>query len=166
MSELKISITDQVRQYDALRAQSKKISAEMTRLADIIKKYAEAEGVKDDKGSYYCEDDHFIFGNQAKKSVKFKDEIAIPFLKDKGLDEAVKTIEVIDDSAVEKYVKKGSITFEEFESMTETKTVYAVIVKPKEEITEEVYQSEISLPKTDGIKNLKAPALKIGKKHG
>ena len=105
-----------------------------TTLACLIKEYASANGVKDDKGSTYCDNGSFMFGQQAKKSVSFVKDKAIEFFKTHGLLNAVKITEVIDEDAVEKYINEGYITFEELESITETKVTYAIDLKKKEDM--------------------------------
>lgn len=128
------SIDDKVQEYYRLREESKTIKSRMDALAKEIKDYASANGVKDDRGSTYCDNGSFMFGQQAKKSVSFKKEVAIVFFKAKGLLDAVKITEVIDEDAVEKYINEGAITFEDLESITETKVTYAIDLKKKEEM--------------------------------
>ena len=128
------SIDDKLQEYYSLREQSKTIKSRMDTLAKEIKEYASANGVKDDKGSTYCDNGSFMFGQQAKKSVSFKKEVAIVFFKAKGLLDAIKITEVIDEDAVEKYINEGLITFEDLESITETKVTYAIDLKKKEEM--------------------------------
>ena len=128
------SIDMKVEEYNSLREQSKMIKSRMDTLAKEIKEYANQNGVKDDKGSFYCDNGAFMFGSQAKKSVSFKKDDAILFFKTRGLLDAVKITEVIDEDAVEKYINEGEITFEDLESITETKVSYAIDLKKKEEM--------------------------------
>lgn len=128
------SIVMKVEEYDRLREQSKTIKSRMDTLAKEIKEYASKNGVKDDKGSFYCESTFFMFGSQAKKSVSFKKDEAITFFKTRGLLDAVKITEVIDEDAVEKYINEGAISFEDLESITETKVSYAIDLKKKEDM--------------------------------
>lgn len=130
----KQSIDDMVQEYFLLREQSKTIKSRMDALAKEIKNYASENGVKDDKGSSYCDNGAFMFGQQAKKSVSFVKDKAIEFFKTHGLLDAVKITEVIDEDAVEKYINEGAITFDDLESITETKTTYAIDLKKKEEM--------------------------------
>ena len=130
----KQSIDDMVQEYFALREQSKTIKSRMDVLAKEIKSYASENGVKDDKGSSYCDNGAFMFGQQAKKSVSFVKDKAIEFFKTHGLLDAVKITEVIDEDAVEKYINEGSITFDDLEKITETKTTYAIDLKKKEDM--------------------------------
>lgn len=130
----KQSIDSQVQEYYRLREEAKTIKNRMDALAKEIKEYASANGVKDDKGSTYCDNGTFMFGQQAKKSVSFKKDEAISFFKTRGLLDAVKITEVIDEDAVEKYIGDGLITFEDLESITETKVTYAIDLKKKEDM--------------------------------
>lgn len=123
-----------VAEYDALRTQSKTIKSRMDTLAKDIKKYAETYGVKDDKGSYYCDNGAYQFGQQAKKSVSFVPDKALDFLKSHGFTDAIKTVETIDEDVVERLVGDGAITFEDLESITQTKVTYAIDLKKKEDM--------------------------------
>ena len=123
-----------VAEYDALRNQSKTIKSRMDTLAKDIKKYAETHGVKDDKGSYYCDNGAFQFGQQAKKSVSFVIDKALDFLKSHGFTDAIKTVETIDEDVIERLVSEGAITFDDLESITETKVTYAIDLKKKEDM--------------------------------
>lgn len=130
----KVSIDAKVQEYYLLREESKTLKNRMDVLAKEIKEYASSNGVKDDKGSCYCENESFMFGQQAKKSVSFVKDKAIKFFKSKGLVDAVKLTEVVDEDAVEKYIEEGLITFEDLESITETKVTYAIDLKKKEDL--------------------------------
>ena len=127
-------INSKVAEYHALREQAKTIKSRMDTLAKEIKEYAGKNGVKDDKGSFYCDNGSFMFGQQAKKSVSFIVDKAIEFFKSNGLHEAVKTVEVIDEEAVGRYVDEGRVTYDDLESITQTKTTYAIDLKKKEEM--------------------------------
>lgn len=130
----KQSIDSLLQEYYELREQSKLTKSRMDILAKEIKEYASANGVKDDKGSSYCDNGEFMFGQQAKKSVSFKNDEAITFFKTHGLLDAVKIKEVIDEDAVEKYINEGQLSFEDLESITETKVTYAIDLKKKEDL--------------------------------
>lgn len=132
--EPKPNIDAMVSEYDALRSQSKTIKSRMDTLAKDIKKYAETHGVKDDKGSYYCDNGAFQFGQQAKKSVSFVIDKALDFLKSHGFTDAIKTVETIDEDVIERLVSEGAITFEDLESITETKVTYAIDLKKNEDM--------------------------------
>ena len=102
--------------------------------AKEIKEYASKNGAKDDKGSFYCDNGTFQFGQIAKKSVSFVFDKAIEFFKTRGLLNAIKTTEVIDEEAVERYINEGKITFDDLESITQTKVTYAIDLKKKEDM--------------------------------
>ena len=128
------SIDDKVQEYYRLREEAKTIKNRMDTLAKEIKDYAGVNGTKDDKGSFYCDNGTFMFGQQAKKSVSFVFDKAIEFFKTHGLLDAIKTTEVIDEDAVERYINDGKITFDDLESITQTKVTYAIELKKKEDM--------------------------------
>ena len=123
-------------EYNTLREQKKTIEDRMKYLSDQIKSNAERVGVKDDKGSYYAEDDNFIYGKQAKKSVSFDKDKTIQYLKDHKLNDCIDTVEVINENAVETHINSGDISFEDLEDITVTKVTYAIDIKKKEEMPE------------------------------
>lgn len=129
-------------EYYSLREQKKKIEDRMKYLADQIKANAEKVGVKDDKGSFYAEDEQFIYGKQCKKSVSFNQEKALSYFRDHGYDDCITTVEVINEEAVESRINTGDISFEDLEDITTTKVSYAIDLKRKEEMSE-VEQIEV-----------------------
>lgn len=131
-------------EYDSLREQKKKIEDRMKYLADQIKANAEKVGVKDDKGSFYAEDERFIYGKQCKKSVSFNQEKALSYFRDHGYDDCITTVEVINEEAVESRINTGDISFEDLEDITTTKVSYAIDLKRKEEMSE-VEQTEVPI---------------------
>lgn len=131
-------------EYDSLREQKKKIEDRMKYLADQIKANAEKVGVKDDKGSFYAEDEQFIYGKQCKKSVSFNQEKALSYFRDHGYDDCITTVEVINEEAVESRINTGDISFEDLEDITTTKVSYAIDLKCKEEMSE-VEQTEVPI---------------------
>jgi len=139
-----------VEEYNKLSEQSKLIDSRKKELSKQIKEYAQKEGTKDDKGSYYSENDNYLFGSVARKSVKLNRERAETLLKSKKLwKEVVVVVEEIDENKVESLVAEDLISFEELESMTDVKTTYSVLVKPKEtkEIIPEIDQVNEEKPK-------------------
>ena len=142
ITKVSIPIEEARTEYDRLREESKRIKNRMDVLSKTIKDFAEANGTKNDVGSFYAENDDFIFGKQARKSVSFNEEKAIAFFESKGLDDCVKVVKQVNEEAVEQAVNEGEITFDELESITTTKVTYAIDVKRKEEMPE-VEQSEI-----------------------
>lgn len=139
-----VSIDSLLLEYNKLREEKKTIEARMKKLSEDIKDYAEKNGVKDDKGSFYAENNSFTFGKQAKKSISFIQDKALEFFKKRKLVEAIKVVETIDEEAVEKYIKDGAITFKDLEEITETKVTYAIDIKKKEEMPE-VEQTTVQL---------------------
>lgn len=131
-------------EYDSLREQKKKIEDRMKYLADQIKANAEKVGVKDDKGSFYAEDEQFIYGKQCKKSVSFNQEKALSYFREHGYDDCITTVEVINEEAVEGHINTGDISFEDLEDITTTKVSYAIDLKRKEEMAE-VEQTEVAM---------------------
>ena len=131
-------------EYDSLREQKKKIEDRMKYLADQIKANAEKVGVQDDKGSFYAEDEQFIYGKQCKKSVSFNQEKALSYFRDHGYDDCITTVEVINEEAVESRINTGDISFEDLEDITTTKVSYAIDLKRKEEMSE-VEQTEVPI---------------------
>lgn len=131
-------------EYDSLREQKKKIEDRMGYLADQIKANAEKVGVKDDKGSFYAEDEQFIYGKQCKKSVSFNQEKALSYFRDHGYDDCITTVEVINEEAVESRINTGDISFEDLEDITTTKVSYAIDLKRKEKMSE-VEQTEVPI---------------------
>ena len=131
-------------EYDSLREQKKKIEDRMKYLADQIKANAEKVGVKDDKGSFYAEDEQFIYGKQCKKSVSFNQEKALSYFRDHGYDDCITTVEVINEEAVESRINTGDISFEDLEDITTTKVSYDIDLKRKEEMPE-VEQTEVPI---------------------
>ena len=131
-------------EYDSLREQKKKIEDRMGYLANQIKANAEKVGVKDDKGSFYAEDEQFIYGKQCKKSVSFNQEKALSYFRDHGYDDCITTVEVINEEAVESRINTGDISFEDLEDITTTKVSYAIDLKRKEEMSE-VEQTEVPI---------------------
>ena len=131
-------------EYYSLRDQKKTIEDRMKTLADLIKANAEKVGVKDDKGSYYAEDEQYVYGKQCKKSVSFDKDKAIEFFKNHGYNECIDTVEVINEEAVEGRINTGDISYEDLEEITNTKVTYAIDIKKKEDMPE-VEQTEVAM---------------------
>lgn len=142
--EVQLPIEALITEYDSLRGQKKTIEDRMKYLSDLIKAHAEKTGVKDDKGSFYAENDSYVYGKQCKKSVSFDKDKAIAYFKDKGYDECVDTVEVINEDAVECHVNNGDISLEDLEAITVTKVTYAIDIKKKEDMPV-VEQTEVPL---------------------
>ena len=134
------TVEKMVAEYAALRHEEKRIKDRKAFLSDAIKSYSLSNGVKDENGSFYSDCDNYTYGAQCKKSVKFDDEKAALFFQSTGLEDCVKLVPQIVESAVEKRFSDGDITAEELDSITKTSTSYAVTVKEKE-VVPDVQQS-------------------------
>ena len=141
---ISLPIESLLEEYYSLREQKKTIEDRMKNLADQIKANAETVGVKDDKGSFYAENERFVYGKQCKKSVSFDKDKAITYFKNHGYTECIDTVEVINEEAVESRINTGDISYEDLEEITTTKVSYAIDIKKKEEMPE-VEQTEVSM---------------------
>lgn len=131
-------------EYYSLREQKKTIEDRMKCLADQIKANAEKVGVKDDKGSFYAENEQYVYGKQCKKSVSFDKDKAIEYFKNHGYDDCIDTVEVINEESVEGHINAGDISFEDLEAITNTKVSYAIDIKKKEDMPV-VEQTEVTM---------------------
>ena len=151
-----VDIHSMLLEYDQLRERQKAVKKRLDDLAKYIKKYVTDNGVKDQNGSYYSEDADFIYGSQARKSVKLNDEKAREFFKNKKLyDQVIDIKEVLNEDKIEQLVIDEKITIEDIESISETKTTYAIDIKLKEtkegNTEEEMPMVEVKkLPKKKG----------------
>lgn len=126
------SIKDKVSEYSTLRNQAKIIKERMDSIAKDIKTYLTNTVQADAKGSYYSEDDNFIFGNQAKKSIKLNEERAVNYFTGKGILESVTDTKiVINEDKVSKLVEQGVISQEDLETLVDTKVTYSIDIKEK-----------------------------------
>ena len=141
---ISLPIGSLLEEYYSLREQKKTIEDRMKTLADLIKANAEKTGVKDDKGSYYAEDEQYVYGKQCKKSVSFDKDKAIEYFKNHGYSECIDTVEVINEEAVESLINTGDISYEDLEAITTTKVTYAIDIKKKEDMPV-VEQTEVPL---------------------
>lgn len=130
-------------EYVALREQSNTIKKRMSEISTEIKNYAEEFGVKNDSGSFYCENDKYVFGKQAKKSVNFDEDKAIDYFTRKKFNDCLDTKVVINEDAVEERISTGDISYEDLESITTTKVSYAVDVKEKEVVEDTVKETVV-----------------------
>ena len=72
-------------EYNQLNKKENIIKQRKKEISDLVKKYAKAEGNKDDKGSYYCEDTKYIYGALAKKSISIDQSKAKQLLENMQL---------------------------------------------------------------------------------
>lgn len=123
------------REYADVSAKIKELEAYKKDLATKLKQCAVEYGVKDDKGSSYTENDSFVVGNVAKKSVKLNQERALDYCKTNKLD-CIETVEVVNEDILEQLVSEGAVSIEDVESLMDIKTTYSVSVVEKEEMPE------------------------------
>lgn len=148
----KATIESFVAEYDELSKRSKVIDERKKVLSDAIKLYAQTNGSKDDNGSFYCENESFTFGSQCRKSVSLDEDKAVEFIQSKGYNDCLKTVIAVDETALEKRVSCGDITPDELETITKSRTTYAITVKKKETTAE--------MPEVQVAASVKKPALR------
>lgn len=125
-------------EYSLLSATIKELEAKKKALAEKLKEGSERFGVKDDKGSYYLEDDSVLIGKVAKKSFKIDNDRAVSVLKSMGLGDVVDTVtvETVNEDRLNNAVQDGRISINEVEKFTNVTTSYSVSVKEKEAVPE------------------------------
>lgn len=138
---------DFVREYNVLREQKTSIEARMKVLATELKDAAEKQGSKDDRGSYYLDCEGFMIGKVARKSVTFNVEKAEKLFRKKGIPECLKEITVVDNDAVEAAIAEGYISEQELESITDVSVTYSIDIHKKEEVTDEVKETQVAASK-------------------
>lgn len=148
MKKKTVPIDSLVEQYDKLRAEEKTVKTRLTELSNQIKDYAQRNGEKDDKGSFYCENPFYSFGAQAATSVKLDTDPAIEYLENNGFSSCVKTkvVKELDEAKIDELLESGELSEEEFKQFIKVSTRYSVVVKKKEEVAE-VEVTEIAASK-------------------
>ena len=139
MKVLKKSSTNMestVASYNAIREQEKTLKGKKTELAQRIKDDAFMNGTKDSSGNYYVDGEDFIWGLQIKKSYNLDQEKALKFLEENGYEDCIKTVQVVDEDKLQKYLADEDITKDELVDMSNYKEVESVYVKKKEEMPE------------------------------
>ena len=136
-------------EYDEVSAKIKELESRKKVLADKIKEGSEKYGVKNDKGSYYLEDDNYIVGKVARKTFKIDQDKAISVLRNKGLGDIVDvvTVETVNEDRLNSAVQEGRISINEVEDFTNVSVSYSVSVAHKEEMPE-VEQSTLKAART------------------
>lgn len=126
------------KEYADISAQIKKLEEQKKALAEKIKSGAEQFGVKDDKGSFYLENDYFVMGKVAKKSFKIDQEKAVSTLESMGLGDVVDEVVVktVNEDRLQKAVTDKRITLEDVKGFTNESVSYSVSVKEKEAMPE------------------------------
>lgn len=122
-----------VQEYMELSKQEKAIKKRKDELAKRIKEHAQQNGVKDSNGSSYMSNERFVFGSQARKSIKLNQDRAKDFLLAQGLYERVVEVkESINEDKVEQLLVENLITPEDLETLVDVKITYAIDVKERE----------------------------------
>ena len=126
------------REYSEVSAQIKQLEERKKTLADKIKNGAEQFGVKDDKGSYYLENDSFIMGKVAKKSFKIDQDKAVNTLESMGLGDVVDvvTVKTVNEDRLQKAIAEKRLTLKTVQGFTNESVSYSVLVKEKEAVPE------------------------------
>ncbi len=125
-------------EYAEVSAQIKTLEARKKELAEKIKEGAENYGVKDDKGSFYLENDEIIMGKVAKKSFKINQEQAVSTLESMGLGDVVDEVVVktVNEERLQQAVQDKRLTLEDVEEFTSVSVSYSVSVNKKEAMPE------------------------------
>ena len=138
-----IPVKDYIQEYARLREEKKRIDARLSKISEVLKQYAEDNGQKDDKGSFYFERYGYTVGKQARKSITFDVDKAAKFFRKRGYPECIVTREEIDMDAVNELFSEGEITEEDLEKITSTKVTYSIDIRPVDEVTDEVVESKV-----------------------
>lgn len=126
-----------LKEYAEVREQEKFLKKRKEELAKEIKAHVVANGSKDSKGSYYSENEKFVYGSQAKKSIKINEDKAKNFFNNKGLlDRVITTVEQVDETKIEQLIAEGLISPEDIEEIVDIKVSYSLDVREKEEVAE------------------------------
>ena len=134
------------REYADLSAQIKQLEEKKKALADKIKSGAEQFGVKDDKGSFYLENDTLVMGKVAKKSFKIEQDTAVKTLEAMGLGDVVDEVVVrtVNEDKLQKAVQDKRLTMDVVRAFTKESVSYSVLVKEKE-VMPEVEQTNLKV---------------------
>lgn len=125
-------INADVQEYIELSQQEKAIKKRKEELAKRIKEHAQEHGTKDSNGSSYMSNDRFVFGSQARKSVKLNQDKAKDFLLARGLyEQVVEVKETINENRVEQLLVDGLISTDDLETIVDVKVTYAIDVKER-----------------------------------
>lgn len=132
-------------EYNTLRTQKKQIEERISVLSKEIKDYAMSNGSKDDKGSYYCSNDNFLFGATAKKKIIVDEEALKKYLKSRGFKDVIKkeVKEVIDEEILQNLVDCGDISDDDINSFTTVSISYSVMCQVNESVNDEVEQRDL-----------------------
>lgn len=139
-------ILEMGREYSELSKQIKQLEERKKSLSEKIKQGSEQFGVKDDKGSYYLEDDSIITGKVAKKSFKIDQDKAVKTLESMGLGDVIDLVKVVNEDKLDKAVKDKRLNIDTVKDFTKESVSYSVLVKEKE-VVPEVEQSTLKAAK-------------------
>lgn len=137
-------------EYADISTQIKQLEEKKKDLASKIKDGAEQFGVKDDKGSFYLEDDSFIMGKVARKTFKIDQDKAVETLESMGLGDVVDivTMKTVNEDRLQKAVQEKRLTLDTVQDFTKENVSYSVLVKEKEAMPEvEVSTSKVARKK-------------------
>lgn len=127
-------IDNYVQEYSSISAQIKKLEERKKSLAGTIKLYAQENGVRDDKGNFYCENDTFVYGMVAKSQTVPRKDI-IDTLKMMGREDCIDTVEVANIDAINKCYDDGILSDDDIKRLFEVKFLTpSVSVKEKKEM--------------------------------
>lgn len=140
-------------EYQTINDKMKVLDKRKKEIAKLIKEYSNTNGVKNSTGSMYCENDKFVFGQQARKSVKLNFDRAKDFFMERKLWDRVRVIkEDINEDEVEKLVADHLMTMEDLESIVDTKVTYAVSIKEKTVQATEMPEVQVASTKKKTLK--------------
>lgn len=129
-------IDDFVQEYSSVSAQIKTLEERKKSLSAMIKSYAKEHGTKDDKGSYFCENDNFIYGVVSKSKMVARENI-ISLLKEMGREDCIQCVELPYLEVIDKYHDEGIFTDDDISKLFEVKEMTpSISVKEKKELTE------------------------------
>lgn len=124
------SVEDIVEELVKLKERKKDIEKREKQLKKDLETILVHEGLKDSKGNISMIVGNRLAQRQARKSVKIDKEKAEQIFKERNLwDKVVKIEEVLDEDAIEQLFIEGKLSPEDLESITKTKTTYAIIIK-------------------------------------
>jgi len=123
-----------IKQYNEF----KKVKAQLTKKMDDLKEQifnaVEKDGKEDDKGSLFLEVDEEIVKKEKRTSVKVENtEANFKFLRQKGLEDCIDTVEQINESMLEQAVLDEELSEEELKKIITKKITWALKIDKKKE---------------------------------
>lgn len=124
------SLTNEAKQYIALKEQIKFLTERQTEIKDRLKSAVAEIGEVDGRGHIVLKlDENLKITNQRKESRALNEDFAINLLKEKGIyEECIKVVEVLQEDAIMAAVYKDQITEAEVDEMFPTKVTYAFLL--------------------------------------